>query len=86
MAQIVIFNNADFSGTALLVNDQLGSLGRFDLNDRVSSFIVLSGTWEFYERPDFQIPYQRRLGPGQYHWVEELGIANDSISSLRAVG
>ncbi len=86
MAQIVIFNNADFSGNALLVTDGLATLGKFDLNDRVSSFIVLSGLWEFYERPNFQIPYQRRLGPGQYNWVEAVDIANDSISSLRAVG
>lgn len=85
MAQIVIFNNADFSGTGLLVNDELGSLGKFDLDNRMSSFIVLSGTWKFYEEPDFQDAIDLTFGPGQYHWVGDVGLPNDTISSLRAV-
>ena len=85
MAQIIIFDNADFSGTALLVNDEAASLGEFDLNDKVSSLIVLSGIWQFFEGPNFETPYESRLGPGQYHWVKEVGLPNDQISSLRAV-
>jgi hypothetical protein len=84
-SQIIIFNNADFSGTALLVNDRIASLGRFDLNDRVSSFIILSGTWKFYAGPDFRDAIDLTFGPGQYNWVEDVGIPNDQVSSLRAV-
>ncbi|MGZ3821302.1 MAG: beta/gamma crystallin-related protein, partial [Mucilaginibacter sp.] len=53
--------------------------------DQVSSFIVVSGKWQFYEDINFGKPTGPVFGPGYYEWVEKYGIRNDSVSSFKCV-
>jgi hypothetical protein len=54
-------------------------------NDRISSFVIVSGTWQCFRDINFQVPQGGLLGPGVYPFVENLGIDNDSISSVRLI-
>ncbi len=54
-------------------------------NDRVSSLVVQRAVWAFYKNSGFDTQYPRTLGPGIYPWVEDYGIKNDDMSSLRPV-
>lgn len=55
-------------------------------NDQISSIIVVSGKWQFYEEADFRYPMGNPLGPGYYRNVTDHGIKNDAISSFEIVG
>ncbi len=91
--RILVFEHRNFEGRAKDIslgspNLSLSEDGFFD--DRVSSLIVASGHWMFYKHSGFRSPYMRGgqplvLGPGQYSSLEAIGIAEDDISSLRAV-
>ena len=65
----------------------LGGLGAPALsnwNDRVSSFVILSGVWEFIVDVDFvnQQGGTAGHGPGLYDDVRKIGISNDAVSSI----
>src|SRR5262249_60376195 len=54
-------------------------------NDKISSIIVVSGTWQFWRHANFQKgpgDTDWILRPGYYPWVEAAGISNDQISSF----
>ncbi len=55
------------------------------LNDKISSFVVVSGTWKFYKNVNFDVSLGGEYGPGVYRWVEAVGVSNDQISSLRCI-
>ena len=57
----------------------------YTLQDAVSSFVVLDGTWRLYKDANYLIPYEPIFGPGIYRWVEDHGVKNDEVSSLRTV-
>jgi hypothetical protein len=84
--QVVLFEHAKFTGRSIVVDADNPFLGAF--NDQVSSLIV--GTRQgppatrvatIYEDRDFK-GRSRQLAPGGYD-LPELGLANDSLSSLR---
>lgn len=56
-------------------------------NDQVSSFVIVSGVWQFFKDANFKAPLGNPdgLGPGLYRWVEAVGIDNDALSSIRLV-
>ena len=56
-------------------------------DDQVSSFVIVSGVWQFYKDANFRVPQGNPggLGPGLYRWVEAVGIDNHSLSSVRLV-
>jgi hypothetical protein len=49
----------------------------------ISSLIILSGTWEFFDDEDFKGAKMGTLGPGMYANVADKGLKNNSISSVR---
>jgi hypothetical protein len=49
----------------------------------ISSMIILSGTWEFFDDEDFKGTKMGELGPGMYANVADKGLKNNSISSVR---
>lgn len=55
------------------------------LNDQTSSFVVVSGVWKFYRHSNYRSAYAGSFGPGRYRWVEDVGIQNDQVSSLRCI-
>ena len=46
--------------------------------------VIVSGQWEFFDEEDFK-GTKHELGPGVYLKVQERGIKDNSISSIRLV-
>ena len=79
-------NTADFTKLAL---GGVGSGVGGDWNDKTSSFVIVSGIWQFFKDINFRpapLPFPQGLGPGLYHFTEQFGIDNDSLSSVRVIG
>jgi hypothetical protein len=85
---IIIFEHRDFRGRHRHIFGQEANLNNGEdntLNDRMSSFVVLSGTWSFFRHSNFvEQVGGRTFGPGQYEFVGNFAIPNDAVSSLRA--
>lgn len=79
-----VFNSVpDFSKLAL---GGVGSGITGNWNDKISSLVVKSGRWQFYRHANYIEPLGPVLGPGIYNWVEQVGINNDHVSSLKLIG
>jgi hypothetical protein len=85
LPEIVVYEHINYDGWNFRTNLNVLYIGDA-MNDRISSFIIVSGRWQFYRHRDFIEPLGPVFGPGYYHWVEEVGIPNDQISSFKCVG
>jgi len=92
MPHIIVFEHAGFHGAHKHVFTAEPNLAAGDdnfFNDRISSFVILEGKWEFFLHSNFQIKLGPTLGPGIYPWIEDGGAlgpaTNDQVSSLRPV-
>ena len=79
--QIVAFDDVDFLGDHTHVFGDIKDLGKW--GNSVSSVIILTGTWEFFDDEDFKGTKMATLGPGMYAKVTDKGIKDNSISSIR---
>lgn len=89
MSGVILFEHINFRGGHKHVVASEPNLASADdrfFNDRISSFVIESGRWQFFRDVNFTGPSSNVFGPGQYNWVENVGIPNDSVSSLRQVG
>jgi hypothetical protein len=90
LPEIVLYEHTDFNsgqeGWVFRTNLRHDHLG--DLNDQASSCVVVSGTWRLYDeegchedttgkKADFAVGYYNRL--------EDHGIDNDTLTSLRPI-
>jgi hypothetical protein len=66
-----------------MAESNLGASDDSTLNNKTSSIVILEGHWEFFREPNFQGKEGDTLGPGLYPFVTNIGIKNDTISSLR---
>ncbi|WP_420800207.1 beta/gamma crystallin-related protein [Paraburkholderia tagetis] len=88
MSEIVLFEHINFHGAHKHLYSSEPNLASPDdnfFNDKISSFVVLSGSWQFFRDINFTGPASGIFGPGRYNWVENVGIPNDSISAVRRV-
>jgi hypothetical protein len=83
MPQIVAFDNEDFLGDHIHIFGNMRDLGKW--GNSISSMVILSGTWEFFDDEDFKGTKMGDLGPGMYADVTKHGLKNNSISSVRLV-
>ncbi len=86
MAHLVLFEHRNFRGAEKHLfrsEDNLNAPDDNFFNDRTSSFVIIDGTWQFFRDWHFENPASNPFGPGLYDWVENHGIPNDSISSVR---
>lgn len=86
--ELVIFEHIDYRGHHRHIYDVEKNLNHQEdptMNDKMSSFVVVSGVWKFYRHAAFQSPYPGEFGPGRYSWVEDHGIENDQVSSMRCI-
>ncbi len=81
--EIVIYEDINFGGASARTNLNWLYVGDF-WNDKISSIIVVSGTWRFYADSYYR-GFSKDLGPGYYSWVPNVGISNDSISSFQVI-
>ncbi|MFN3789220.1 beta/gamma crystallin-related protein [Massilia sp.] len=77
--EISLFTDADFRGRPLTLRGPVTNLDGIGFNDRASSAIVRSGTWEICEHKDFG-GRCIVLEPGEYRMFDGF---NDQASSLR---
>ena len=96
MAELILYVDANFGGlhthifesTADFTQLALGGVGsgvNGTWNDIVSSFVIQSGHWAFFKDINFQTQQGEVLGPGLYSFVQNFGIDNDALSSVRLV-
>jgi hypothetical protein len=98
MAELILYVDANFGGLHTHIFDStprftqlaLGGNGSgiiANWNDRVSSFVIVSGTWLFFKDENFRSLQGNveGLGPGLYPSVNAVGIDNDALSSVQLV-
>jgi len=83
MPQIVVYDNEEFLGDHGHIFGNTKDLGKW--GNSISSMIILSGTWEFFDDEDFKGTKMGSFGPGMYPDVSAKGLKNNSISSIRLV-
>jgi Beta/Gamma crystallin len=83
MPQIIAFDGSDFTGDHTHIFGDMPKLGKWD--NSISSLVILSGTWEFFEDDNFTGGKKTQLGPGLYPRVTDQGLKGNSISSIRLV-
>lgn len=81
MPQIIAFDNENFLGDHTHVLGDMKDLGKW--GNSISSMVILSGTWDFFDDEDFKGTKIATLGPGKYPQVADKGIKDNSISSIR---
>jgi hypothetical protein len=85
---LIIFEDAGFQGDHQHIFGTLSYIGD-RLNDKTSSFVVLSGVWRFYidAGPENLTGNKDGYGPGLYPWVEanDVGVTNDVVSAVELV-
>ncbi|MED5615653.1 beta/gamma crystallin-related protein [Janthinobacterium sp. P210005] len=80
--EITLFEDAGFRGRPVTLRSDAGDLSRMGFNDKTSSIIVRSGTWEVCKDANYR-GNCRTLGPGRYDTMPGM---NDAVSSVREVG
>jgi hypothetical protein len=81
--QIIAFDKENFDGDHTHILGDMPKLGKWD--NSISSMIILSGTWEFFDDENFQGKSMAKLGPGMYAKVTQHGFKDNSVSSIRLV-
>ena len=89
---IILFEDEGFRGRHKHVFRWEEYIGD-EFNDVTSSFVILSGHWQFFEDINCvgQMGYGggKTLGPGIYDWIENPRVlgqgTNDKLSSLKPV-
>jgi hypothetical protein len=79
--QLTLFSDGDFRGNQITLRGDAPNLRDIGFNDRASSMVIRSGTWQICEHKDFG-GYCAEVGPGEYR---EMSRFNDRISSAREV-
>jgi hypothetical protein len=81
MPQIVAFDNEEFWGDHLHIFGTMKDLGKW--GNSISSLVIPSVTWEFFDDEDFTGTSLGTLGPGTYADVRKHNLKNNSISPVR---
>jgi len=83
-AQLVLYENDDFSGRSIRSGNSVQNLNDSGFNDRASSIKVFSGQWQVCGDAYFGGKCVT-LGPGEYPTLRAMGM-NDRVSSVRSLG
>jgi hypothetical protein len=82
MAELILFERANFAGRQRRITQSQSSLGDFD---RITSSIdVHDGHWQLFTDTNYRGRIVS-LGHGSYPWVEAVGITNDAVRSVKLV-
>lgn len=88
MAHLIIFEHKDFRGAHRHLFKSERDLKASDdnfFNDKISSFVILEGHWQFHEQKNGEPTNFPVLGQGYYPSVQQIGITNDSVSSITLI-
>jgi Beta/Gamma crystallin len=101
LPQIILYVDTDFGGFHTHLFESNADLSQIFLggagsglpsgaswDNIVSSFVIVSGIWQFFKDPHFGSLQgnPEGLGPGLYSNTQFFGIDNDSLSSVRLIG
>jgi hypothetical protein len=81
--QIVAFDKEGLLGDHIHIFGNTADLGKWD--NSISSMVILGGHWEFFDDDNFKGTKMGELGPGVYLRVQDHGLKDNSISSIRLV-
>ena len=79
---VLLFTSPNFEGDQLRVTGDVRNLRDYDMNDEVSSMIVLGGEWAIYPHKDFG-GAGIRVPPGRYANMGDVLFENNELSSIR---
>jgi hypothetical protein len=82
LPQIVAYDNEGLLGDHIHIFGNTPDLGKW--GNSISSMVILSGHWEFFDEENFK-GTKHELGPGVYLKVQDHGMKDNSISSIRLV-
>lgn len=90
--RIILFEDENFCGRSIDIvreSTDLSASKSGNFGKCISSFVILSGRWSFYQEPGFQSPIlcdgqPAVLGAGAYRRVSDQGIPDNAIVSLQA--
>lgn len=84
---LIVFSEKDLQGRHWHVFADVPNIREVALtwDDNISSFVVLTGGWQFFRGRDFSDPVGQPFGPGVYGRVTEVGLPDDAISSIRLI-
>ena len=89
MAQVILWENSDFTGKSLTLESDVADLTQFSFNDILTSVQVNSGTWTLYSNANFggaNVTVSLFGGPesnGNYPNSLSIGGRNDYFSSIQ---
>jgi hypothetical protein len=83
-AQVRVFEHDKFRGRSFTADHSIPDFSQFGFNDRASSVIVRSGTWQLCSDGNFGGRCVE-LKPGRYPSLNAMGL-NDRVSSIRRAG
>jgi len=81
--QIVAFDKEGLLGDHIHIFGNTTDLGKWD--NSISAMVILAGHWEFFDEENFKGAKMGELGPGIYLRVQDHGLKDNSISSIRLV-
>jgi Beta/Gamma crystallin len=86
---IIIWENEKFRGNHRHIFTEEPDLNDPEdrtLENKVSSFVVLEGEWEFFRNPNFSGAYlgSPSFTQGEYPSISAVGITNDTVTSVRS--
>jgi len=81
--QIVAYDKEGLLGDHIHIFGNTVDLGKW--NNSISSMVILSGHWEFFDDENFKGTKMNELGPGVYLRVHDHGLKDNSISSMQLV-
>jgi len=81
--QIVAYDKDGLLGDHIHIFGNTVDLGKW--GNSISSMVIVSGRWEFFDDESFKGTKMNELGPGVYLNVKDHGIKDNSISSIRLV-
>jgi hypothetical protein len=84
LANVTLYSREGFSGRKYQVTQSISDLANVGFNDRASSVLVRSGTWQFCSDPYFRGRCVT-LSTGEYTSLQKMGL-DDRVSSIRDLG
>jgi hypothetical protein len=83
--ELTLFADSDFRGARVTLQSDTRDLRQLNFNDRVSSLVVRSGTWELCQDSNFS-GRCAQFGPGEYRVLPNFNVAVSSVREVRGQG
>ena len=84
--EVIIYENSNFSGAQQRINGSIPNIG-LEWNDKISSVVVISGTWQFFDHENYGGDSSKQIGPGYYDdlSIPEFNLTDNTITSFKVI-